>query len=304
MDAGATPLARLRSAQAERPALASFAGVFSATLLCFLAIGAVLPVLPRYVKGPIGAGDVAVGLVVGAFALTAFIGRPIGGRLADTRGRKWVHMVGLVVCAVAGAMLFLPLGVAGLFVARLVVGFGDGWVFTAGVTWIVDLAPEERRGQAIGIFGLSIWGGLTFGSLIGEAVFALGSYEAVWAFATLAPVAGLLVARTIPEGVPQGRLERARRRGESGCLAAMSAATADVAATRARGAGDAAVQPRVTVRGNSVASSRAVAVPPGIALALANVGYGTMAGFVVLLSTTAASMTAPRSSPRSPEASS
>ncbi len=246
MNVGATRLDRLRATRSERPALASFLGVFCATLLCFLAIGAVLPVLPRYVKGPIGAGDVAVGIVVGAFALTAFVGRPIGGRLADTRGRKWVHLVGLAVCAVAGAMLFLPLGVAGLIVARLAVGFGDGWVFTAGVTWVVDLAPEQRRGQAIGIFGLAIWGGLAFGALIGEGAYALGGYDAVWAFATIAPVAGLLVALGVEPGPARPQQ----------------------------------VTEQVATAGGFVPGP---AVRPGIALALANVGYGTMAAFVVLL---------------------
>ena len=87
MDAGATRLSA--AGRAERPALTSFLGVFSATLLCFLAIGAVLPILPRYVTEELGAGDVAVGVVVGAFAITALVGRPIGGRLADRRGRKY-----------------------------------------------------------------------------------------------------------------------------------------------------------------------------------------------------------------------
>ncbi len=270
MDAGATRLARLRAARAERPALVSFLGVFAATLFCFLAIGAVLPVLPRYVKGPIGAGDVAVGVVVGAFALTAFVSRPIGGRLADVRGRKWVHLVGLAICAVAGAMLFLPLGVAGLLVARLVVGFGDGWVFTAGVTWVVDLAPEERRGQAIGIFGLSIWGGLTFGALIGEAAFSLGGYDAVWAFATLAPVAGLLVARTIEPGT----------RHRQSFAEPVAAAEAGIPVADAEPREATVVASQTSRLGRLIP---AVALRPGIALALANVGYGTMAAFIVLL---------------------
>ena len=53
---------------------------------------------------------------------------------------------------------------------RLILGIGDGWVFTAGATWIVDLAPPERRGRVIGLFGLAVWGGLTVGPLLGEWV--------------------------------------------------------------------------------------------------------------------------------------
>ena len=223
------------------PALAASAGVFLATLLGFLAIGAVLPALPRYVRGPVGAGDVAVGVVVGCFAFAAIVGRPIGGRLADARGRRAIVVVGLVIAGLAGFLYLLPLGVPGLVLARLVLGVGDGWVFTAGATWIVDLAPASRRGQAIGLFGLAIWGGLTVGPLCGELLLSVGSYEAVWLFAAVTPLLGALVASRVPEvHVPP---------------------------------------PPAAERGPLV--PRAV-VLPGVALALANVGYGTMAGFVVL----------------------
>ena len=86
-----------RSLARRYPNRSAFAGVFAATLLCFLAVGAVLPVLPRYVTGPLGAGDLAVGIVTGAFAFTAVIGRPIGGRIADRRGRRLVVVTGLLL---------------------------------------------------------------------------------------------------------------------------------------------------------------------------------------------------------------
>jgi hypothetical protein len=41
------------------------------TFFAFLSIGVVLPVLPRYAEGPLGAGSVGVGLAVGAASLTA-----------------------------------------------------------------------------------------------------------------------------------------------------------------------------------------------------------------------------------------
>ena len=58
----------------------------------------------------------------------------------------------------------------GLLVARLVLGAGEGAVFTAGATWVVDIAPVARRGQAIGLFGLAVWGALSAGPLIGEGL--------------------------------------------------------------------------------------------------------------------------------------
>jgi MFS family permease len=170
------------------------------------------------------------------------VARPLAGRLADERGRRRVMLAGMGVSAVAGALLAVPLGVPGLVVARLVLGVGDALLFTAAATWIVDLAPPGRRGQAIGLFGLAIWGGLAAGPIFGELLLRLGSYEAVWAFSAVMPLLGALVARGVPEVRP------------------------------APGAPDAARGPLVP---------RPV-IPPGVALALANVGYGTMAGFVVL----------------------
>lgn len=188
-----------RSLAQRYPNRSAFAGVFAATLLCFLAVGAVLPVLPRYVTGPLGEGDLAVGIVTGAFAFSAVIGRPIGGRMADRRGRRVIVVVGLLLTALGGLLYYLPFGVPGLVLARLVLGLGDGWVFTAGLAWAVDVIPPTRRGQFIALYGLGVWGGLAFGPLIGEGLFHAGGYDLVWAFAAASPFAGALLARLVPD---------------------------------------------------------------------------------------------------------
>lgn len=240
MEAG-TRSERIAAAVRGHPIAGAAFGVWLSTLLGFLAVGAVLPVLPRYVKGPVGGGDVAVGVVIGAFAISAVIGRPIAGRLADVYGRKPIVLSGLFLMAVAGALLLVPGGVPWLIFARLVVGVGDGWLFTAAVTWVVDLAPAERRGQMIGLFGVAVWGGLSVGSVLGQAVFQALSYEAVWVLATMLPLAGAALALRLRD--PHVPVPAASRPGFA--------------------------LPRE-------------AVSPGIALALANIGFGTMAGFVVL----------------------
>lgn len=177
---------------------ASIMAVFGAALACFLAVGAVLPILPRYVHGPLGAGDLAVGVVIGAFAVTAIVSRPWAGRETDRRGRRDVLAAGATVMGVGGGLLFLPLDVPGLVAARLVVGIGEGAVFTAAVAWVVDLAPADGRGRVIGLFGLSVWGGISVGPAVGEALHAVAGYDAVWTFALLAPLAGAAIALRQP----------------------------------------------------------------------------------------------------------
>lgn len=168
-------------------------------MLGLLAVGATLPVLPRYVKGPIGSTDLAVGVVSGAFAVTGLAFRPLAGHLADARGRRLTVMVGALLSAMAGILYFVPAGVPGLIVARLFLGAGEGMVFTAGSAWVVDLAPPERRGRLIGLYGLSIWSGLSLGPPIGELILRASSFELVWAFAAGAPLLGAVIATRIPE---------------------------------------------------------------------------------------------------------
>jgi len=225
----------------RRPALASFAGIFIVTMLGLLAVGATLPVLPRYVRGPIGSTDLAVGVVTGAFAFTGLAFRPLAGHLADARGRRITVILGALLSAIAGLLYFVPAGVPGLIVARLFLGAGEGMVFTAGSTWVVDLAPPERRGRLIGLYGLSIWSGLSLGPPIGELLLRASSFEMVWAFAAGAPLLGAVIATRIPERF--------------------------------------APRPRPEKRAPLISRE---ALRPGLALALAVVGFAAVAAFLVL----------------------
>jgi MFS family permease len=181
--------------------VAAFAGIFAVTLLALLSVGSVIPVLPRYVKGPLGEGDVAVGFVVGAFAFTGLAARPLAGHLADLRGRRVAVVLGCLVAGAAGLIYFIPADLPGLIASRLALGAGEGTVFTAGATWVVDLAPPERRGRIVGLYGLAVWTGLSLGPPIGDLLLRAGSYELVWAFATAAPLLGALIASRLPDPV-------------------------------------------------------------------------------------------------------
>jgi MFS family permease len=191
------------------PGWAAFVGIFAVTNLGLLAIGATLPVLPRFVSHELNGSDLEVGIVTGAFALTGIVCRPLAGNFADRRGRRVTVIAGATLAVVAGGLLFLPASIPGLIVSRLFLGAGEGTVFTAGSAWVIDMAPEERRGRMIGLYGLAIWTGLTLGPPVGELLLHAGGYNLVWAFAVAAPLLAAVIASRLPEGIaPAG--ERAR----------------------------------------------------------------------------------------------
>jgi MFS family permease len=195
----------------RRSSRAAFAGIFVVTVLALLGVGAVLPVIPHYVHGRLGDGDLAVGIAIGAFAFTALAFRPLAGNIADVRGRRPVIVAGSLLAAGAGLLYLVPAGLPGLIVARLVLGAGEGSVFTAGATWVVDLAPPGRRGRVIGLYGLAVWSGLSLGPPIGDLLLRVSSFDAVWAFAAAAPALGAVVALAIPD--PYAGSRRPRERG-------------------------------------------------------------------------------------------
>jgi len=178
---------------------ASFAGIFIVTNLGLLAVGSTLAVLPHYVRDSLDGSDLEVGIVTGAFAVTGIVCRPLAGHFADTRGRRVTVIGGAMLAAIAGMLLFVPAGIPGLLVSRFFLGAGEGTVFTAGSAWNVDMAPPERRGRMIGLYGLAIWTGLTLGPPIGVLLQHAGGFNLVWAFATAAPLLGAVVASRLPE---------------------------------------------------------------------------------------------------------
>ena len=186
-------------ARIARPGLA-FAGIFAVTFCGLLAVGAVLPVLPRYVHGPLGAGNIAVGVVIGSYAITGLLLRPspaasptgAGASRPSCSARCWSPSAASSTCCRSGW--------PGLIVARLVLGAGEGSVFTAGSAWIVDLAPPDRRGRVIGLYGLAVWAGLSIGPAgRGAAPADAAGYTAVWLFAGAMPLLGALIASRVPD---------------------------------------------------------------------------------------------------------
>jgi MFS family permease len=101
----------------------AYASVLGAAWCCYAALGAVLRILPDHVGHDLHGSPAAVGLAVGAPALTAVLARPLGGWAADRAGPRTLVVGGAVVMA-AGITPAFARGIAPLDVSRLLVGAG------------------------------------------------------------------------------------------------------------------------------------------------------------------------------------
>ena len=135
----------------------------------FLALGMLLPVVPLYVEDSLSGGSVAVGVAVGAFSVGAILLRPLAGRLGDRFGRRGTHRgrcddrFALGVALRAVRQLRLRCSRSGCSVA-----IGEAAFFVGAGTLVTDLAPVDRRGEAISYWSVAVYGGLAFGPALGE----------------------------------------------------------------------------------------------------------------------------------------
>ncbi|HME05955.1 MAG TPA: MFS transporter [Bryobacteraceae bacterium] len=178
--------------------------VVGCVFIGMLAFGAMIPLLPLYLRDQLHSTPFVIGIVIGLSSAFAVLGRLLAGPTADARTRKFTFAVGISLCACAG-ILYLPVfGLMGVIVGRVFHGAGEAFFMTAAVTWIVDLAPAQERAQALGYFASGVWGGLSLGPLAGQM---FGAWQTAAFFVTASSAIVLLVLWRTPEAPPHG-LER------------------------------------------------------------------------------------------------
>ena len=141
-----------------------------------------------------GAGVKALGASDMAYALTFALAAPFIGMLADRCGRRPILLLSLAgyllvfsgyLAAAAAWPLILLRGLAGIFAAALLPGM---------TTIVGDLAPEDRRGQWIGIVNGGAAVGFIIGPLLGGLLYDRFGYVVPSAISMAMATAALLLA--------------------------------------------------------------------------------------------------------------
>jgi MFS family permease len=159
---------------------ARFVVVIISGFCYFTAMGAMLPVIPRYVDKRLGGDDIAVGIAVGALAVGAILLRPLAGRIGDRFGRRVLMIGGASMVGVTALSAGAFEALEWLVITRVLMGLGEACFFVGATTMTTDLAPEERRGEAVSYWSVALWGGLAFGPVLGELLLDGSNYDLVW----------------------------------------------------------------------------------------------------------------------------
>jgi MFS family permease len=151
-----------------------------------------------------------VGVLTALYPAVWGIGQLVTGPMSDRFGRKHFITAGMLVQAVALAVVALGSGFTTWAGAMVLLGIGTAMVYPTLLATISDVAHPAWRARSVGVYRLWRDGGFAVGAVVSGVVADLwGLRAAVWVVAVVTAVSGLVVAVRMYEthpraGSPQG----------------------------------------------------------------------------------------------------
>jgi MFS family permease len=164
-----------------------------ANLLMTIGFYFLMPTLPLYIVDRLQAHKGQVGYALAIFTLSALIIRPFTGFVVDRVGRKWVYIISFLIFAFTLGIYPLAATFALLLFLRFFHGFLWGITGTSGATLIVDVIPPAKRGQGIGIYGLSMTIAMAIGPVLALIIMGKNNYQAMFFSSMLVAITGFIL---------------------------------------------------------------------------------------------------------------
>lgn len=152
-----------------------FASAVGSGFTCFYA--------PIYFVNVVKISPAHVGIGLGISAVAGFLGRVIGGTIADSPrfGRRRTLLIAACTMALGSFLLAFANGFALFVIANALLGTGIGLYWPAGESLIADITPGERLSEAFGLTRAADYIGLGTGVLAGGLVIGeSGAYRALF----------------------------------------------------------------------------------------------------------------------------
>jgi len=157
-----------------------------------------LPTMPIFVQS-VGGQDWQIGVVMATFTATSIALRPLIGREADRHGRKGILLAGLVAFTVSTVLYNYSSSLPLLVPLRALHGAAWAATTTALSALAADVSPINRRGEALGYFGMFANFAMAFSPALGMAMLDAGGFKTLFLSACGIALFSLLFASQIRE---------------------------------------------------------------------------------------------------------
>jgi MFS transporter, DHA1 family, tetracycline resistance protein len=202
-DEASAPVAQMPPA---RNAAAAF--IFVTILLDMLALGLIIPVLPKLVESFVDNDTASAARIFGLFgtawALMQFLFSPILGALSDRFGRRPVVLLSNFGLALDYVLMALAPSLTWLFIGRVISGITSASISTA-FAYIADVTPPERRAAVFGKIGAAFGAGFILGPALGGLLGGMDPRLPFWIAAGLSFTNTLYGWLILPESLPSER---------------------------------------------------------------------------------------------------
>jgi len=190
------------------PRRAALVFIFITVVLDMLALGMIVPVLPKLVVSFEGGDTARAAEVFGVFgtawALMQFIFSPVLGALSDRFGRRPVILLSNLGLGLDYVLMAAAPSLAWLFVGRVISGITAASFSTAGA-YIADITPEEKRAGAFGLLGAAFGVGFVLGPALGGVLGSIGPRVPFWVAAGFSLANACYGFFILPESLPLER---------------------------------------------------------------------------------------------------
>jgi len=197
-----------RPAAAPPPSRAAFVFIFITVALDMLALGVMIPVLPKLIvefeHGDMASAAGAAGVFGFFWAAMQFAFSPILGAVSDRFGRRPVILLSNLGLGLDYLLMALAPSLSWLFVGRLVSGITSASFSTAGA-YIADVTPEDERAAKFGMLGAAFGLGFVVGPALGGLLGGISLRLPFWAAAGLSLANALYGFFILPESLPKER---------------------------------------------------------------------------------------------------
>jgi DHA1 family tetracycline resistance protein-like MFS transporter len=187
---------------------AAVAFIFVTILLDMLALGLIMPILPKLVESFVDNDTARAARIFGVFgtawALMQFFFSPILGSLSDRFGRRPVVLLSNFGLGLDYVLMALAPSLIWLFVGRVISGITSASISTA-FAYIADITPAERRAAVFGKVGAAFGAGFILGPAIGGLLGDIDPRLPFWAAAALSFANTLYGFLILPESLSRDR---------------------------------------------------------------------------------------------------